>query len=115
VNPSNDYWFTSAAPARAQLAKTRFRAIETRRWIVRATSTGYSALIDPRGDLAASSGFGGAEWLAGSVRGADGATLHQRIGGVLGPGALAACFALSLAHRFRTTSVSGGWRARLRM
>ncbi|HEY8155176.1 MAG TPA: apolipoprotein N-acyltransferase [Myxococcota bacterium] len=115
LNPSNDYWFTSAAPARAQLAKTRFRAIETRRWIVRATSTGYSALIDPRGDLAAVSGFGGAEWLTGSVRGAGGISLHQRIGGVLGPGALAGCLVLSLARFARTTSVSPGWMPRLRM
>ena len=47
VNPSNDYWFTSAAAARQQLAKTRLRAIETRRFVVRATSTGYSALDRP--------------------------------------------------------------------
>ncbi len=101
LNPSNDYWFTSAVAARAQLAKTRFRAIESRRWIVRATSTGYSALIDPRGDLAALSGYGGAEWLAGSVRGVQGITLHQRLGGVIGPAVLAACLVLTWFARTR--------------
>lgn len=113
LNPSNDYWFTSAAAARAQLAKTRFRAIEGRRWIVRATSTGYSALIDPRGDLVSLSGFGGAEWLTGSVRGADGITVHQRIGGALGPAALAGALALMgarLVRAPRTPSKEGANR-----
>jgi apolipoprotein N-acyltransferase len=108
LNPSNDYWFTSAAAARAQLAKTRFRAIESRRWIVRATSTGYSALIDPRGDLAALSGYGDAEWLAGSVRGAQGITLHQRIGGVLGPALVAASVVLTLLQRVRERPAAPG-------
>jgi apolipoprotein N-acyltransferase len=99
VNPSNDVWFDSDAAARAQLAKARFRAIETRRFVVRVASTGYSALIDPRGDVAAVSGRSGAEWIAGTVRGAEATTLHQRAGGALGPAALAACVALSLVRR----------------
>jgi apolipoprotein N-acyltransferase len=85
VNPSNDYWFVSAAAARQQLAKARFRAVETRRYVARAASTGHSALIDPRGDLLAVSGFGGAAWLEGSVRAARGTSVHQRAGGLLGP------------------------------
>jgi apolipoprotein N-acyltransferase len=88
ANPSNDYWFTSAAAARQQLAKARFRAIETRRFVVRATSTGYSAIIDPKGDVTALSGFGGAEWIAGDVRAATSETVHQRAGGALGPALL---------------------------
>jgi apolipoprotein N-acyltransferase len=101
ANPSNDYWFTSAAAARQQLAKARFRAIETRRPVVRATSTGYSALVDAHGALVAVGGFGGAEWLAGSLRGADVVTFHQRFGAALGPGALAACAGAACLRRRR--------------
>jgi apolipoprotein N-acyltransferase len=94
VNPSNDYWFTSPEAARQQLAKARLRAVESRRFLVRATSTGYSAIVDPRGDLVARSGFGGAEWLAAEVRGSDAASFHERAGWAFGPGALAlACLA----------------------
>jgi apolipoprotein N-acyltransferase len=108
VNPSNDYWFVSPAAARQQLAKARFRAIETRRFVARATSTGYSALIDPRGDLLAVSGFGGAEWLEGSVRGATGTSLHQRAAGALAPLLLFAVAAGTLRHVRGSRSFPGG-------
>jgi apolipoprotein N-acyltransferase len=107
LNPSNDYWFVSPEAARQQLAKARLRAIETRRFVVRATSTGYSALIDPRGDLVAVGGFGGAEWLAGSVHGASGTSVHQRAGAFIGPGALAFCAAASFARRRRRRACPG--------
>jgi apolipoprotein N-acyltransferase len=99
VNPSNDYWFTSAEAARQQLAKARLRAVESRRFLVRATSTGYSAIVDPRGDVVARSGFGGAEWLAGEVRGADGASFHERAGWAFGPGAFALAFLAAFQRR----------------
>ena len=103
VNPSNDYWFTSEAAARQQLAKARFRAIETRRALVRATSTGYSAIVDANGDVVAVSGFGGAEWLAGDVRAGTDLTVHQRAGFALGPALLALCLAAPLVRRNRHT------------
>ena len=108
VNPSNDYWFSSDAAARQQLAKARFRAIETRRYLARATSTGYSAVIDPHGDALALSGFGGAEWLAGTVRGADGRSLHQRAGGTLGPLLLLMVAVGSLRHARRARAPHPG-------
>jgi apolipoprotein N-acyltransferase len=101
ANPSNDYWFTSAAAARQQLAKARFRAVETRRAVVRATSTGYSAIVDAKGDLAAVSGFGGAEWLAGAVAPSTTITVHQRAGAAFGPALLALCAAAPLLRRTR--------------
>jgi len=51
LNPSNDAWYgTSSAPAQL-LMMSRVRAIENRRWLVRATTTGYSALIAPDGTV----------------------------------------------------------------
>jgi apolipoprotein N-acyltransferase len=52
VNISNDGWFgRSAAPAQ-HLNMARMRAVETRRFLVRATNTGISAVVDPLGRVA---------------------------------------------------------------
>jgi apolipoprotein N-acyltransferase len=53
VNLTYDNWFgRSAAPFQHHQIAT-FRAIENRRYIVRATSTGYTAVVDPLGQTIA--------------------------------------------------------------
>lgn len=52
VNPSNDAWFGDVGPPQ-HLALARLRAIEEGLAVARATPTGISALIDPRGHLIA--------------------------------------------------------------
>jgi apolipoprotein N-acyltransferase len=107
ANPSNDVWLASPGAAWQQLAKARFRAIETRRFVLRAATTGHSAIIDPHGDLAAALDFGRAGWIAGLVRASGERTLHQRVGGVLGPAALAGCAAASALFRRRRPHAAG--------
>ncbi len=53
VNISNDGWFfrTSARAQHLQLA--RMRAVENRRWLIRATNNGITAAIDPAGRVVA--------------------------------------------------------------
>jgi apolipoprotein N-acyltransferase len=54
VNISNDGWFgRSAAPAQT-LLMARVRAVENRRWILRATNNGFTVSVDPYGRIAAS-------------------------------------------------------------
>lgn len=53
VNISNDDWFGGRAALQQHLHAALFRAIETRRYLVRATNSGLSAIIDPRGVIAA--------------------------------------------------------------
>ncbi|MDF5727481.1 MAG: apolipoprotein N-acyltransferase [Rhizonema sp. PD38] len=48
LSPSNDAHFSAAMPAQHH-AQDTMRAIETDRWAVRATNTGYSAFVDPHG------------------------------------------------------------------
>jgi apolipoprotein N-acyltransferase len=53
VNVTNDAWFGSSAGARQHLENARFRAIETRLPLLRATNDGVTALIHPRGIILA--------------------------------------------------------------
>jgi apolipoprotein N-acyltransferase len=53
INVSNDGWFgRSAAPAQ-HLMMVRVRAVENRRWLLRATNNGFTVSIDPYGRYAA--------------------------------------------------------------
>ena len=54
VNLTDDGWFASEKAAAQHLELTRLRAVETRRWLVRASNSGISAFIDPAGHIAAS-------------------------------------------------------------
>ncbi len=49
VNMSNDAWFKTWSTPEQHLQFVCFRAIETRRWVVRAVNHGISAVIDPQG------------------------------------------------------------------
>jgi apolipoprotein N-acyltransferase len=51
VNISNDGWFKSSGELDQVLAMARFRSIENRIQVVRATNTGISAFIEPTGRL----------------------------------------------------------------
>jgi len=53
INVSNDAWFGDSLAPWQHLELAQVRALETGRWMVRATNTGVSAVIDARGRIAA--------------------------------------------------------------
>ena len=53
VNVSNDAWFGDSLAPHQHLEMARMRALETGRWMLRATNTGISAIIDERGRVQA--------------------------------------------------------------
>jgi apolipoprotein N-acyltransferase len=53
VNLSNDGWFGHSAALEQHLAMARVRAVENRRWLLRATNTGLTASIGPYGRVVA--------------------------------------------------------------
>ncbi|HTO54120.1 MAG TPA: apolipoprotein N-acyltransferase [Myxococcota bacterium] len=110
ANPSNDYWFGAPEAAAQQLASARFRALENRRYLVRATATGVSAVIDPHGRVSAQSLGDGPEVIAAELRRSHAVTLYQR----LGEGGVALLCLVSLALALvgaRRNSLSQGGSA----
>lgn len=53
INLSNDGWYGRSAAPEQHLAMARVRAVENRRWLLRATNNGYTVAIDPYGREAA--------------------------------------------------------------
>jgi apolipoprotein N-acyltransferase len=64
VNLSNDGWFGDSNLPYMHLQAARWRALEARRWMVRASNSGISAIISPTGRVVASIPYG----QAGSLR-----------------------------------------------
>jgi len=80
VVPTNASSYTSVQVPAQEVAAARLRAIETRRAVVQAAPTGYSALVDPTGRLVAQSGLGGPAVLQGTVPLRTGTTVYSRVG-----------------------------------
>jgi len=74
VNVSNDAWFGDSIAPHQHLQIARMRSAEVRRWQLRATNTGLTALIDPHGELAASLPQFEPGVLRGTVPGMTGST-----------------------------------------
>lgn len=83
VNVSNTAWFgrSLAQPQHLQIA--RMRALETGRPMLRATNTGMTAIIDPRGRVQAVADPFSETVLRGRVQGHEGATPFVRVGNAL--------------------------------
>ncbi len=79
VNISNDAWFGRTSAPVQHLHLTALRAVEQGRYIARATNTGISAIISPRGTVAASGSLFTAQAVVGSARLIDGVTVYHRI------------------------------------
>ena len=82
VNLSNDAWLGPGAGPAQHLLMVRLRAIENRTWVVRATPTGISALINPYGSVERQLAQGESGFLDGSVGLLSVDTIYQRYGDV---------------------------------
>ena len=80
LNPTNgsSYWLTVVQSQ--QIAASRLRAIETGRWVVQASPTGFSAVIDPAGKVVERSGVSETRVIRAAVEPRRGDTLAVRLG-----------------------------------
>jgi len=94
VTLANDSWFGDSQEPRLHLAMAEFRAVEHRRYLVRATNSGISAVVDPAGRVVARTRLLARENLRATVHMLDGATVYARWGDW--PGWLAAALVLAV-------------------
>ncbi|NOZ01862.1 MAG: apolipoprotein N-acyltransferase, partial [Deltaproteobacteria bacterium] len=92
INITNDAWFGKTSEPWQHLQLAAFRAIENRRYLLRSTNTGVSAVIDPVGRIVSHTSLEGAETLTADIAVLSGETIYQRFGDVFAW----ACCALGL-------------------
>lgn len=80
INASNDSWFGDSLAPPQHLQIARMRALETGRYLLRATNTGISALIDNKGRVIASATPFKVETLNGNIQPMVGMTPYAVVG-----------------------------------
>ncbi|MCP5150867.1 MAG: apolipoprotein N-acyltransferase [Ectothiorhodospiraceae bacterium] len=80
VTVSNDAWFGRSIGPHQHLEIARARARETGRWLLRATNTGITAIVDPAGAITGRIPQFETAVLEGRVRPMAGATPYVRLG-----------------------------------
>lgn len=80
VNPSNDSWISEPKYTEQQFDIAILRAIEQRRYLVRASTAGPSAVVDPWGRVQVRTESLTQDVILGEIRPRDGITLYGRVG-----------------------------------
>jgi len=80
INGSNNAWYGDSLAPHQHLQISRMRALETSRDLIRATTTGISALVDQHGQIISRTAEFKAEVLEGQVQPRQGATPYVRMG-----------------------------------
>jgi apolipoprotein N-acyltransferase len=108
-NPTNgsSYWLTQVQTQ--QLASNQLRAIENDRWVLQVAPTGFSAIVDPDGDVLQRTGTSERATLVATVEMRRGRTLASRVGywPVLAYGVLAITGGAWWSRRRQATSSPG--------
>jgi apolipoprotein N-acyltransferase len=99
LNPSNDTWIPDPRFAEQQLDIVSLRAVEQRRYLVRASTSGPSAIVDPWGRTLARTQLDEETLLLGHVRARSGATRYARVGDAFAFGCLALALSAALGAR----------------
>lgn len=107
VNPTNgsSYWLTILQSQ--QVASSRLRAQETGRWVLQAAPTGFSAIVDPDGNVLDRTGVSEQRVLYATIERREGLTLATRFGPLPWLVLAAAAFVLAVVRR----RSAGGSRA----
>ena len=80
VNMTNDAWFGDTVEPWEHLALAQLRAVEHRRYLVRGTNSGVSAIVDPVGRVIAHTGTFRQEAISAPIHWMRSHTVYERIG-----------------------------------
>ncbi len=86
INITDDGWFGDTAEPYQHLNATILRAVETRRWLARASNSAISAFIDPSGEIVGSIPLNVAGVLTRDVEMSSNQTVYVRFGNWIIPG-----------------------------
>lgn len=103
LNPTNGASFDGTQVQTQQVANSRMRAIENGRWVVQAAPTGFTAVVDPGGEVLQRTGVSERRILYDSVELRTGRTLYARVGDLLGLGYAVLCLGLGWSVENRAT------------
>jgi apolipoprotein N-acyltransferase len=104
VNITNDAWYGTTSAPHQHLAMAAFRAVENRRYLVRAANTGITAVVDPRGRVLEPTRLFETTVLVREVPLVAETTFYTRHGNVFAQAAAAIALALVAAtYRRRVT------------
>ena len=103
ANVSNDAWFGRSIGPHQHLQISQMRALETGRYMLRATNTGVSAIINERGVVLQKAEVFATTALNGLVQGYTGATPYVRFGNSLVLGFVGLSLLIGLLPIFRGT------------
>lgn len=80
INASNDAWFGRSLAPYQHLQMARMRALETGRYLLRATNTGISAIVGPKGELVSAAPLLEMAVVTGEILPMQGLTPYARFG-----------------------------------
>ena len=80
INLTDDVWLGTGQAPWIHFRLAQLRAVEHRRYLLRATNSGVSAIVDPVGRVVAHTDVGTRENLHGTVHMLEGRTLYARLG-----------------------------------
>jgi apolipoprotein N-acyltransferase len=99
VNLTNDAWFGDSIAPHQHAQMARMRALETGRYLLRATNTGVTAIVSPQGKILAQGPMFRRAAVTGEIVPMSGATPYVRFGDA--PAILGALLPLALAWRMK--------------
>lgn len=99
VSPSNDTWVPNRAFAELQFDIVALRAIEQRRFLVRASTSGPSAIVDPFGRVQARTQPFERAVAEGEIRAVENRSVYSVVGDLFGATCLVAALACTARRR----------------
>ncbi|MEC8486339.1 MAG: nitrilase-related carbon-nitrogen hydrolase, partial [Actinomycetota bacterium] len=109
INPTNGASYTWTIVQSQQVASSKLRAVETGRWVIQVAPTGFSATVDPSGNVLERSDISEQIVLYSAPMRRSGTTVYTRIGDA--PFAIAALLLVIIPMMLTRRSLSPDHRS----
>jgi len=106
INPTNGSSYTWTVLQTQQVASSKLRAIETGRWVVQVSPTGFSAFVDPEGHVHQRTKVSEQKVISSHVAIRSGKTIYVALGDKPWVVLIALVFLLAILNRSKTLSKS---------